>query len=151
MKPCFGIFATLNNSWLYLYALIFAEMAGAGRAIVNVGRREIKPFMSSNSAEARLRVLNLYRACYRSIPKICHLYRLPARPSQLRDRIRDEFYRNSHVRDVRAVDYLVVKGKMELQETMEKWKQQHHIMGFIKHDTKVEQPTEFLAKFFTQK
>lgn len=126
-------------------------MANAGRAVANVARREVKPFMSSNKAEARLRVLNLYRAWYRSIPKICHLYRLPVRPNSLKDRIKDEFYRNSHVRDVRAVDYLVVKGRMELQETMEKWKQQHHILGFINHDTKVEPATEFLAKFFTQK
>ncbi|XP_039259005.1 NADH dehydrogenase [ubiquinone] 1 alpha subcomplex subunit 6-like [Styela clava] len=127
-------------------------MAGtAGRAIVNIGKREIKPFMSNNRVEARLRVLNLYKTWYRAIPEICFIYRLPAPAETLRDRIKEEFFKNSHVRDVRAIDYLVVKGRMELQETMEMWKQTHHILYFLKHDSRIERPTTFLSKFFTQK
>lgn len=133
-------------------AFSFKKMASqSGKAVANIVQRQVKPFLSNNPAEARLRVLNLYRAWFRAVPKICEIYRLPANPKHLRARIKEEFLKNSHIQDVRAIDHFVVKGRMELQETMEHWKQQHHIMGFIKHDSRVPEQTDFLGKFFAQK
>ena len=38
--------------------------------IIRTGVREVAPVMSANKAEAKRRVLNLYRAWYRQIPSI---------------------------------------------------------------------------------
>jgi len=111
----------------------------------------VKAIVSSNPAEARRRVLALYKQWYRAVPTILEMFQLPYSKEKAVGKIREEFLKNSHVRDVRAIDLLVMKSQMDLQETLLKWKQACHMKGFFKHQTLVETPTDFMGKFLSQK
>merc|ERR1719357_597281 len=79
------------------------------------------------------------------------MFQLPYSQEKAQSKIREEFLKNSHVRDVRAIDMLVIKSQMDLQETLLKWKQTCHMKGYFKHQTLVETPTDFMGKFLSQK
>ena len=114
-------------------------------------RVPVKPIMSSNRLEAQRNVRGLYKQWIRSVPDIIAMYRLPYNQKQVQNRIREEFYKNSHVRDVRVVDLLIVKSQMDLQETLQHWKQSCHMREFFGKPTDIEKPTTFMGKFLTQK
>ncbi|CAK8677829.1 NADH dehydrogenase [ubiquinone] 1 alpha subcomplex subunit 6-like [Clavelina lepadiformis] len=122
-----------------------------GRSVGSLKNVPIKPIMSANPTEARRRVLTLYKQWYRAVPKIITTFKLPYTKERLQNRIREEFLKNSHIRDVRAIDMLVIKGEMDLQETLLKWKQECHMKELFQHETAIRQPTDFLGKFFSQK
>jgi NADH dehydrogenase (ubiquinone) 1 alpha subcomplex subunit 6 len=63
-------------------------------------------------------------------------------------KLREAFQKNKNITDLRAIDLLVVKGQMELVETVNIWKTKTHIMRWFK-DTWNEQPTDFLSKFYS--
>uniref|UniRef100_A0A6F9DM91 NADH dehydrogenase [ubiquinone] 1 alpha subcomplex subunit 6 n=1 Tax=Phallusia mammillata TaxID=59560 RepID=A0A6F9DM91_9ASCI len=126
-------------------------MSTAGRISQVMKGVPMKPVMSANPVEARRRVLTLYKQWYRATPKIIEKFQLPYTVEKVHNRIREEFMKNSHVRDVRAIDLLVIKGQMDLQETIKMWKQPCHIKSYFHQETAVEVPTDFLGKFFTQK
>ena len=75
-------------------------------------------------------------------------YDIPKDETQCRAKLREEFNKNRHVKDVRVIDMLVVKGQMELVETVKRWKQKGHIMNYFK-TTVNPKPNDFLSKFFT--
>ncbi|XP_023222809.1 NADH dehydrogenase [ubiquinone] 1 alpha subcomplex subunit 6-like [Centruroides sculpturatus] len=118
----------------------------AGHVVKSVPR-QVKPILSVDTAEARRRVLNLYKAWYRQIPYICSEYYIPVSAQQGREKLRELFNKNKYVSDIRAIDMLVIKGQMELVEAMNAWKQKTHIMAYFQ-DTANKKPTDFLSKFF---
>jgi NADH dehydrogenase (ubiquinone) 1 alpha subcomplex subunit 6 len=116
--------------------------------MVQWGSRQVKPILSTDSAQARRRVINLYRAWYRQIPFIMLNYDLPLLEKDCKTTLRAMFLKNKYVTDLRTIDLLVIKGQMELVETVNIWKQKTHIMRYFKDTTKEERPTDFLSKFY---
>ncbi|KAF9797645.1 hypothetical protein SFRURICE_017840 [Spodoptera frugiperda] len=95
----------------------------------------VRPLMSQDCKEARRRAIGLYRAFYRYIPYI-----------NCRWKLREYFYKNACVTDVRVIDLLVIKGYIELKEITNSWQQKGHI---IRHWCPTIEPkrTDFIGKF----
>lgn len=115
--------------------------------VVGTGARHVRPIFSLDSAEARRRVINLYKAWYRQVPYIVLRYDVTFSVKDGREKLRELFTRNKHVTDIRAIDLLVNKGQLELVETINIWKQKSHVMQYF-NDTWNQKPTDFLSKFY---
>jgi NADH dehydrogenase (ubiquinone) 1 alpha subcomplex subunit 6 len=90
----------------------------------------------------------LYKAWYRQLPYIVKQYDIPKSVETLKQKLRQEFRKNDHVKDIRVIDMLVVKGQMELVETVNFWKQKGTLMNYFK-DTVEPKPKDFLSKFLS--
>ena len=69
----------------------------------------MKPLLSVDRAEARVRVLQLYKAWYRHIPQMVTEFDIPVSIDKSRDILREKFRSNAHVKDTRVIDMLVVR------------------------------------------
>lgn len=65
---------------------------------------------------------------------------------QCKQKLREEFLQHKNIKDVRTIDLLVFKGRNDLQEVVNKWKNSHNIMRYWK-DTHEPKPKDFLSKF----
>jgi NADH dehydrogenase (ubiquinone) 1 alpha subcomplex subunit 6 len=109
----------------------------------------IKTTTSGSLVNARKRSLALYKQWIRSAPEICDIYKLEITSQTLRNRIRQEFEKNRYVSDLSIIDVLLFKGRIELEETMNSWKQPTHIMRFFQNDEYAPLKTkDFLTNFY---
>lgn len=88
----------------------------------------------------------MYKAWYRQMPYVVMDYDIPKTVPDCRKKLREEFEKNKNVEDIRVIDVLVIKGQMELKETVEIWKQKSHVMDYFR-ETVEEKPKGFLSKF----
>lgn len=77
-------------------------------------------------------------------------YDIPKSIEQCREKLREQFMKNANITDIRVSDLLVIKGQMELKETVEIWKQKAHLMRYWK-ESEEPKPTDFLSKFIAGK
>lgn len=103
---------------------------------------------SASLAHARNRSLGLYKQWLRSAPEICNLYKLEIDARTVQRRIRQEFEKNRYVRDLSITDILIFKGRAELEETMNLWKQPTHVMRFFTDPMAPPKPKDFLSNFY---
>jgi NADH dehydrogenase (ubiquinone) 1 alpha subcomplex subunit 6 len=78
------------------------------------------------------------------------MYGLDVTPAYYRHIIRQRFERNRHVTDVRAIDVIIHKSRLDYQETMNVWKMPDQILGILLQRPKDEyrQGRTFLEKFY---
>ncbi|KAI0073185.1 NADH-ubiquinone oxidoreductase Complex1 subunit [Panus rudis PR-1116 ss-1] len=99
---------------------------------------------SRTPEEARQKVIQLYRDWYRGAPEIVSVYALNVTPQYVRHQIRQRFEENRHINDLRVIDHLVQKGRLEFQECMNVWKMPDQLMNML-------QPKERPQRTFMQK
>ncbi|CAF1037826.1 unnamed protein product [Didymodactylos carnosus] len=112
--------------------------------------KEIRPVLSVNHAEAKRRVLNLYKIWLRQIPyiRVDYISNNWTEP-ELRKILKDNFLQNKNVTDIRVIDRLLVKGQMDFVETAEIWRQAHNAALFDRSmDTYKIKPKHFLERFY---
>ncbi len=63
--------------------------------------------------------------------------------------LRKKFEENKHVKDIRVVDMLVIKGQQDLKEVVEVWAQPNHIMSKFFREAHKERPKDFMSKFLS--
>merc|ERR1712137_281612 len=110
------------------------------------GLKHVKPIFSTTPKDARLRVLNLYKAWYRSIPIMCQDFDIPYSEDDCRAKLREIIEKNKNEKDTRVIDMLCVKGMQELDEVRHVWKQNCHVANYWK-PTYNEQPDSFIGRF----
>ncbi|THH19266.1 hypothetical protein EUX98_g8812 [Antrodiella citrinella] len=103
--------------------------------------------VSTNHAEARARVFKLYRDWYRGTPEIISVYALNISPAFFRHAIRQHFEENRYVTDLKTIDILLQKSRIEYQETINCWKTTDHVLGVLLRP-KGRPQRSFLEKFY---
>eukprot|EP00515_Schizochytrium_aggregatum_P013022 CAMPEP_0202088404 /NCGR_PEP_ID=MMETSP0964-20121228/38512_1 /ASSEMBLY_ACC=CAM_ASM_000500 /TAXON_ID=4773 /ORGANISM="Schizochytrium aggregatum, Strain ATCC28209" /LENGTH=116 /DNA_ID=CAMNT_0048656421 /DNA_START=99 /DNA_END=449 /DNA_ORIENTATION=- len=113
--------------------------------------------MASAAATAlrRARVVDLYRRSLREIPRVLSVFDMEMPERELRLRVRDLFRKHDHIEDPRVVEFLLHRGELDLEETVEVWKQKSHLYRLLGMDeTETARPVElqgesaFLRSFY---
>lgn len=89
----------------------------------------------------------LYRDICREMPRILNQYDMGLTPVEGRAAIQHHFRRFASLQDPRAINMMVSRGYMELDETLQQYKQRPHVLRILKpyhHDE--ERPSDFLTK-----
>ena len=101
--------------------------------------------LSLEKRDLRRRSLNLYKAWYRQIPVIFYDYQMPLTPEDGRTKLREIFVRNSRIQDPKTINALIVRGQMELNESVNKQKEECHLWKYFRAEQR--RPETFLTKF----
>ncbi|KAI9502386.1 ndufa6 NADH-ubiquinone oxidoreductase subunit [Coemansia spiralis] len=102
---------------------------------------------STSLSDARTRVLHLYRQWQKGVPKFMIDYHLCLPQSVVRAKIREGFEKNRYVSDPQVIDVLLLKGRMEYEETYNVWKQYPHVVRYFDSNESEPEPTKFLDRF----
>jgi hypothetical protein len=81
------------------------------------------------------------------MPRILNQYDMGLTPVEGRAAIQHHFRRFASLQDPRAINMMVSRGYMELDETLQQYKQRPHVLRILKpyhHDE--ERPSDFLTK-----
>ena len=70
---------------------------------------QVKPLLSVNEREARIRVFQLYKAWTRQIPDTIYQYNLPVSQKEAQETLKAKFMKNAHVKDIRVIDMLIIQ------------------------------------------
>lgn len=105
----------------------------------------VKTGLSLEQKDVRRRALNLYKAWYRQIPILLYDYHMPISAEAGRSKLREIFVRNSKIKDTRITDGLILKGQMELNEAVNKQKEDCHLWKYFRAEE--QKPKDFLTKF----
>merc|ERR1711910_47353 len=112
-----------------------SKMAGlptVSRRAGQVVTRQVKPLLSLDKDEARVRVLALYRAWYHQLPI----------------RFKEEFMKHAHIKDIKVIDMKVIQGQQELQECANRWQEPCVFLSkWFKEQHIDERPKDFMSKF----
>ncbi|KAI8850067.1 hypothetical protein BC829DRAFT_361625 [Chytridium lagenaria] len=104
---------------------------------------------SGSFALARKRALQLYRDWVRAAPVVVDRFQLEVTTGTVRRRIREEFDSKRFVQDLSVIDILLLKGRLEYDETLNMWKQKSHVMRYFpEEDHPDPKPVTFLEKFY---
>ena len=77
--------------------------------IVEICFIQVKPLLSVDSQEARIRVRSLYKAWWRFVPTMVERYEMPINIEGCRKQLRKKFEENAHLKDIRVIDMVVIK------------------------------------------
>ena len=91
----------------------------------------VKTASSGSLKEASKRALQLYRNVLKATPKVKTVFDVDMPLTEMRRAITWHFRKSAHIKDPRIVDMLVVKGEMDLEETLMQYKQKPHLMRIL--------------------
>ena len=69
----------------------------------------MKPLLSLDNQEARLRVIALYKAWWRQIPIMLSQMPMPVTQQECQKMLKTQFVKHKDIKDTRIIDVLVVK------------------------------------------
>ncbi|KAJ1728092.1 ndufa6 NADH-ubiquinone oxidoreductase subunit [Coemansia biformis] len=110
----------------------------------------IEPLVTRTSAslgDARKRAIHLYRLWQKGVPQIMIDYHLCLPQSVVRSKIREHFEKQRYVSDLRTIDVLLFKGRLEFEETYNVWKQYSHVLRYFDANERDPQSDKFMDKF----
>jgi len=114
--------------------------------------------MSGGVAARNLRVVDLYRRILREIPRVITVFDMDLTEKELRKKVREQFKVHDGITDPRAIDRLLLRAELDLEETVNVWKQKAHVyrlLGMDEEPNAVVQEhqgeSEFLRKFYNNK
>ena len=77
----------------------------------------MKPLLSLDNQEAKLRVIALYKAWWRQIPIMLKQMPMPVTQLECEKMLKTQFTKHKDVKDTRIIDVLVVKVSTSSRET----------------------------------
>ena len=97
---------------------------------------------SQSLKEASSRALKLYRNVLKATPKVKTVFDVDMPLPEMRRAITWHFRKSAHIQDPRIVDMLVVKGEMDLEETLMQYKQKPHLMRILEDPRMIQENNE---------
>merc|ERR1712137_124858 len=91
----------------------------------------VRTSVSRNMAEARHKVIDLYRKACRLVPVLIAQYELSFTPAAMRARIRKDFDKHRDVSNPQVVDKLLFLGMVDIEEGRNMWKQTNHVDSYF--------------------